>query len=254
MRDRISLFALVLAFAMLWMPFGQHDFLVEHWVKVGTFMAPFLILVAAAFQSESDSKLDPRTLVLLLWVAYIAHQFEEHWIDIYGRTYAFHVSLNEFLSDLTGSEGGVEFISPASIFVINTSLVWLVGALSVLLGPRHIFATLCMAAIVVVNAVSHIVAGFIAGAYNPGLATALTLFLPLGTAVYAWLLRAEIASIRLVIASVLWAFLAHVIMVGGILTMHRFDRIPELAYFAVLVAWSILPAFPFPKPNRPTTQ
>ncbi|MEL6523057.1 MAG: HXXEE domain-containing protein [Pseudomonadota bacterium] len=208
-------------------------------------------MAAAAFRSADEDTIEPRSWALLLWVAYIVHQFEEHWIDLFGRIYAFHGSLNELLSGLTGSESGVEFISPASIFVINTSLVWLVGALAVLLGARHIFAVLCMTAIAVVNAVSHIGAGLVTGTYNPGLLTALILFLPFGVAAYVWLVHTEMATVRLVLASLLWAFLAHVIMVAGILAMHWFGWIPELAYFTTLVVWSLLPAFLFSHASQP---
>ncbi|MEL6896643.1 MAG: hypothetical protein AAFP90_11115 [Planctomycetota bacterium] len=36
-------------FGMLWDPLGQHKFLIQHWMKVGKFMAPFLLTVAFAF-------------------------------------------------------------------------------------------------------------------------------------------------------------------------------------------------------------
>jgi len=47
---------------MLWVPIGRHDFLLKHWMKVGTFIAPLLLLVAAAFQSACDEGLSPRAL------------------------------------------------------------------------------------------------------------------------------------------------------------------------------------------------
>ncbi|MEM6498336.1 MAG: hypothetical protein AAF709_16635, partial [Pseudomonadota bacterium] len=124
MSDRRSLAALSVAFALLWLPLGQHDFLTEHWMKVGSFMAPFLVLVGLSF-SEKPTRVDARTVSLLLLVAYIIHQIEEHWIDLYGRIYAFKPNLNEFLSGLLGRATVHEFMSDTSVFVINTSLVWL---------------------------------------------------------------------------------------------------------------------------------
>mgnify|MGYP001800576106 CR=1 FL=1 len=88
MTKAVSLGAFIAAFALLWVPLGQHDFLVQHWMKVGTFMAPFLVLVAFSF-STSEKLIDARSISLALLVAYILHQFEEHWVDIYGRTFAF---------------------------------------------------------------------------------------------------------------------------------------------------------------------
>lgn len=245
MSERAATSFLVLAFAMLWVPLGQHAFLREHWMKLGTFMAPFLLFVAFNFARNHDLRTDPRFLSLILLVAYIVHQFEEHWIDVFGRTYAFYPYLNDFLSGLTGSERTTEFMSPTSIFVINTSLVWLVGALGIWRGSNHVFAALCMTAIVVVNAVSHVGAGFISGSYNPGLVTGILVFLPLGVAVYVWLLRANLASTGQILASILWGLVAHVVMIAGILAMHQFAWIPEVAYFAVLIAWSCIPAIRF---------
>ena len=242
MSDRRSLAALVFAFALLWIPLGQHDFLTQHWMKVGTFMAPFLILIALCFLDKS-TQLDARAVSLVLLVIYIIHQFEEHWVDIYGRTYAFKPNLNEFLSGLLGLSDMQEFMSDTSVFVINTSLVWLVAALAIWRGPQHVFAALCMASIVVVNAISHIGAALIAGSYNPGLLTGVVLFIPVGIGAYVWLGRVSKPPLRIIAASLAWGLVAHVLMISGVLAMYHFDQIPEVAYFAVLIAWSLLPAF-----------
>ncbi|MGD1888582.1 MAG: HXXEE domain-containing protein [Cohaesibacteraceae bacterium] len=235
----------MLAFAILWIPLGQHVFLLEHWMKVGTFMAPFLAFAALAFKSRDTNWTDARILSLGLLVAYIVHQFEEHWIDIYGQTFAFKPYLNGFLSNLMGQQAGTELISDASIFVINTSLVWLVGALASWRGAQHIFAPLCMAAIVVTNGISHLGAAGLAGGYNPGLLTAVLVFLPLGIFAYIALSKSGAAWAGLVLASLLWGLLAHIIMIGGIVLMNRTDVANEVMFFAALIAWSITPAFAF---------
>lgn len=243
MAERAQLAALILVFAMLWIPVGQHVFLLEHWMKVGTFMAPFLAFTALSFKSSDTNWTDARILSLGLLIAYIVHQFEEHWIDLYGQTFAFKPYLNGFLSNLMGQQAGTELISDASIFVINTSLVWLVGALAIWRGgSKHIFATLCMAAIVVVNAVSHVGVVVARMSYNPGLLTAVLVFLPLGVFAYGALLRRGAASPRLVVASLAWGVLAHIIMIGGLVLMSWMPNANEVIYFAVLIGWSILPA------------
>lgn len=235
---------------MLWVPVGQHEFLLKHWMKVGTFMAPFLLMTALAFRQSGKTNPDPRPLALGLWVAYIVHQFEEHWVDLFGRRYAFKPYLNEALSGLSGDPDKVDILSDASVFVINTSLVWLVAALAVWRGCQHIFPTLCMAAIVLVNAISHIVIGTASLSYNPGLLTAVVVFLPVGGIVYGWLLRAKAATTALCGYSVLWALVGHVIMIGGLLLLARSDQPNEAAYFAILIAWSILPCFLFVSADR----
>ena len=47
-RNGLIAATVALLFAMLWAPLGQTDFLVEHWMKVGTFAIPFFLLGALA--------------------------------------------------------------------------------------------------------------------------------------------------------------------------------------------------------------
>lgn len=245
MTKAVAFGALIAAFAFLWVPLGQHDFLVQHWMKVGTLMAPFLVMVALSF-SASESLKNARSISLALLVAYILHQFEEHWVDIYGRTFAFKPYLNAFLSNLLDHADVQEFMSNKSVFVINTSLVWLVGALAVWRGDGHIFAALCMAAIVVVNAMSHIGAGLISGSYNPGLLTAVLVFLPVGTGAYVLLGRSLGVTSGRIALSLIWGLIAHLIMIGGTLAISQVPEVPESFLFAALIAWSVLPAFIHP--------
>ncbi|MEM8813773.1 MAG: HXXEE domain-containing protein [Pseudomonadota bacterium] len=244
MTDKRSTLCLLVAFAMLWLPLGQHDFLLENWMKVGTFMAPFLLFVAFAFRADPRKEPGPdiRLASLALFIAYIVHQFEEHWVDVFGRVYAFKPYLNAVLLDrLSAPEGAVGPLSDAGVFVINTSLVWLVAAIAILRAPGHVFPALCMASIVVVNAVSHTGTAIAAAGYNPGLLTAVVLFLPLGLTLYVWIIRSGIAGVGEVGASLLWGFLAHVVMIAGMIASGWLHLIPEAAYFAVLIVWSTLP-------------
>ncbi|MEM1050914.1 MAG: HXXEE domain-containing protein [Pseudomonadota bacterium] len=238
-----NLALLVLGFAMLWLPLGQHDFLVVHWMKIGTFMAPFLLFVVFALKQDTMSKSDPQLLSLLMLVAYIAHQFEEHWIDLTGEAYAFSPYVNALLQSASGAPETTVILSPLAILVINTSLVWLVGFIAVLLSPHRFFPYLCMAAIILVNAVSHILAAILTFSYNPGVATSLLVFLPM-----AWCAFCSVpqASPGVKFASIAWAVFAHIVMIGGALGANRFELFPELVYFAMLVAISIAPAFLFP--------
>lgn len=236
--------ALLAAFAALWAPLGQHQFLVEHWMKVGAFMAPFLLLAAAAFRSGADGPAwrDLRMLSALMLAAYILHQVEEHWVDASGETYAFHGYVNALLRDAVGAPEDFEVLSGAAIFVINTTLVWLVGALAILLSPPRLFPALCMAAILLINALSHIGAALATGAYNPGVLTSVFPFLPLALWTF-WIARAVAG--RLIVASLLWATFGHVVMVGGVIGATWAELYPEGAYFAMLGATALLPALLF---------
>ncbi|MEO0329790.1 MAG: HXXEE domain-containing protein [Pseudomonadota bacterium] len=236
---------LIVAFAMLWVPLGQHTFLIEHWMKLGTFMAPFILLVAFSFRLEPTvaPKTNVRFLSLIMLVAYIAHQFEEHWIDLYGNTFAFKTYLNSMLlSQLGATDGAVILLSDAGIFMINTSLVWLLASLAICLGSRNIFPALCMTAIILVNAFSHIIASISSLNYNPGVLTAIVIFIPTGVLIYAWFLQSKTASLPAVGASIVWGILAHIFMVSGIILSGWNQLIPEVVYFGFLVIWSVVPA------------
>jgi len=182
---------------------------------------------------------------------YIIHQFEEHWLDIYGNVYAFYTFNNEFLLNRLGEPNSIiKPLTRESIFVINTSLVWLIGLLAILKSPKHLFPFFSMAGIIVINGFVHVIAGLTTLAYNPGVVTSLVLFIPL----YFWIIiktRNSTETFKvLVFGGLIWAFLAHVIMVAGLLAANWFRVIPETLYWAILVGWSVLPIAIFPNNKK----
>ncbi|MEM1050472.1 MAG: HXXEE domain-containing protein [Pseudomonadota bacterium] len=242
-RQFAALLALGLAFALLWVPFGQHKFLFEHWMKIGAFMAPFLVFVALAIHNNRSTPVyhDLQILSVLMLASYILHQVEEHWIDLTGTHYAFYGYVNALLRDALGAPENTEFLDPAGIFVINTSLVWLVGSFAILFSPKRIFPFLCMAAITLINAVSHIAAALMTASYNPGLATSVLIFVPIALLGFY---SAKNAGVSTIVASLLWAILAHVVMVGGIIAVKSAQIISEETYFAMLIGISIIVTLP----------
>ena len=236
---------------MLWAPLGQYNFLIENWMKLGTYAVPFILIsfVAGKTQSISTVFKDKNLVSVLLLVTYMIHQFEEHWIDVLGDRYAFYGYLNDLLRSALGISTPETIIAtPAAIFVINTSLVWLIGLIAIWRSPFHLFPVLGMNGIVLVNAVSHILSGVVKLSYNPGLLTAIALFLPLAIAVYREVLTKYPAMKFQAIASVVWAILSHIILIAGLLAANWFHWIPETVYFAALVIWSVIPAFLFTQP------
>lgn len=235
---------LALAFSLLWIPFGQHDFLVAHWMKLGAFMAPFLLCVAFSFDRERPGSVfkDAPYLSLLMLCAYIVHQVEEHWIDATGEIYAFHGYVNGLLAGLVGAPAGTEILTVTAIFVVNTSLVWLVGAIAIALSRQRVFPVLCLAAIILVNAVSHTAAALVSGAYNPGLVTALFPFFPLSLWAF-WFFRNSGADV--IASSLIWAVGGHGVLMGGAIAANWAGLFPEVGYFALLGAVSVVPAFVF---------
>ena len=83
--------------------------------------------------------------------------------------------------------------------------------------------------------------------YNPGLLTSILLFVP----AYFWFIRYLTRQLedykKLIIGSLGWAFLAHVVMVAGLLMANWFNLFPEFIYFIVLIVWSIIPIAMFNK-------
>ena len=240
---------LLTLFAMLWLPLGQYVYLVENWMKIGTYAAPFLVFGTVAFRDSVRSPqllMDFRAFSVGLFVAYIAHQYEEHWIDLFGNHYAFLENVNQMFAHTTSCAGITNCpLTPEAIFVINTSLVWLVGFIAIWRAPEHLFPALAMSAIVIVNAFTHIVAGVVRWAYNPGLLTSVLIFIPVSITFFFQVLQYNRGYKRQIIGSLIWAILAHVVMVGGLLLANLFRLIPESLYFTALVVWSCLPLFMF---------
>ncbi|MEL7045518.1 MAG: HXXEE domain-containing protein [Pseudomonadota bacterium] len=247
LNSRLAALSAVFLFATLWIPFGHLDFMVEHWMKVGTFAALFMLIVFFACHVHAPGMSNASFMSIVFLVAYIAHQFEEHWIDLLGNRYAFFGYVNALIRRALGTvDPSVLPLTKASIYVINTSLVWLVGVIAIVRAKSSLFPLLAIASITLINGVTHVVAAVVTLSYNPGLVTSLILFLPLSVLFYTRVLRNRAAARNLVLWSLAWAIVAHVLMVVGLVAANVFRVVPELAYFCVLVAWSLLPLFMFP--------
>ncbi len=140
--------------------------LAAHWTY-GGFLAGLLLLgLLPLFARECSFAL---VLVFLQLPIYMLHQLEEHDAD------RFRIFFNEVIG------GGREVLSKTAVFVLNVPGVWGVNLASILLaafvdlgyGLMGIYLTL-------VNALAHIGQGVALRRYNPGLITAVGLFLPVG--------------------------------------------------------------------------
>jgi hypothetical protein len=116
--------------------------------------------------------------VALQLLLYMLHQYEEHDDDRFRR----------FVNREVG--GGLDILTSGAVLLINIGGVWLLNVAASWLaaiggigfGLIAIYATL-------VNALVHIVPALATRRYNPGLTTAIVLFLPLGGAA-VWLVTA----------------------------------------------------------------
>ena len=149
------------------------DRLRDHWVY-GGFLAGIMLLVLTPVLASGW----PMALVLI-WLqlpAYMLHQYEEHDADRFRR----------FVNAIIG--GGKEVLTRLDVFVINIAGVWGVDALAFLLAARvHLGLGLIAVYLSLVNAVAHCAQAVALRRYNPGLITAILLFLPLGV-VTLWVL------------------------------------------------------------------
>jgi hypothetical protein len=97
------------------------------------------------------------------------HQYEEHDNDRFRH----------FINTLIGKGG--EILSPVASFIINVPGVWGVITISLYLAYYiNIGFGLIAVYLVLVNGTAHIAHAIIFRSYNPGLITAIFLFLPLG--------------------------------------------------------------------------
>ena len=139
--------------------------LTRHWVALALVLGVLLLLAAPILAVRMDSFV---LLVYLQTPIYMLHQVEEHTGD------RFRTFVNRQIY------GGVDALTPATVLVVNIPGVWGVTALS-------LYLAVCVAAgwgllglyLIAVNGVAHIAGLIVWRRYNPGLWTAIFLFLPL---------------------------------------------------------------------------
>lgn len=135
------------------------------WPYAAAFAACFLLALAPLVWSAVGAA---GALVYLQLPAYMLHQLEEHGQDRFRRY------VNEELG------GGRELLTPLITFAINLLGVWALMLCAFALA-YYVDAALGLIAVYLtaVNALVHTGVAAATRAYNPGLATALGLFLPL---------------------------------------------------------------------------
>jgi hypothetical protein len=181
--------------------------LVQYWVY-GGFLSGFLLigLLPAFAQNWSLAEVS----VFLQLPIYMLHQYEEHDND------RFRLFVNRMIGN------GGEVLSHRAVFIINVPGVWGVIAASFLLtsfvspgyGLIAVYLTL-------VNAIVHIVGAVTTRSYNPGLVTAVLLFLPAGGFGIYEMQRASEVGWECHLLGLLLAIGIHVAIVGYVQSMKR---------------------------------
>ena len=184
------------------------------WPYMGLGAALLLALLLSTDILRNDRSVSRwQDLVWLTWaatLAYLFHQFEEHGVDAEGAHYAFRGVMCATL----GFPDAKACPVPASyITCLNIAVVWLAGPAAALLGRRWPVLALSYFAVPSINIFGHALPWLINGAYNPGLLTAILVFLPLSL----WAFRVALVRYRLgwrsVIATVVAGLFLHAVLV-----------------------------------------
>jgi len=150
--------------------------LISNWVY-GGFLAGILILCLTPVLARGWPNALLATFLCL--PVYMLHQYEEHDNDRFRA----------FVNRLLGR--GREALTPLAVFITNIIGVWAVlGAAFCLAACLNGGYGLIAAYLLLLNAVIHIAQAITARGYNPGLVTAIVLFLPAG----GYCLRAVMAG------------------------------------------------------------
>ena len=137
--------------------------LTKHWVYGGVPLSCLLLVLILSFQNHLSWL---QFLLALHLPVYMWHQYEEH-------------DNNRFKA-FADTQFGPGVLSDAAIFVINVVGVWALFSVLILLSIKVSTGLgLGVAFLTAINAVTHVGALVKTRSYNPGLITAVGLFLPL---------------------------------------------------------------------------
>lgn len=137
----------------------------DNWVY-GGFLAAIMLLALTPVLASGWSL--PLLLIFLQLPIYMLHQYEEHDDDRFRR----------FVNSLIGN--GDEVLSRMDTFVINMLGVWVFDTVAFWLAARvEIGFGLIAVYLSLVNGVGHLAQSVALRNYNPGLVTAVLLFIPL---------------------------------------------------------------------------
>jgi hypothetical protein len=211
------------------------------WPWIGLSLAALLLLGLLLGDLRGDHTL-PRTrdMVWLAWAAtaaYLIHQFEEHGIDLEGTPYAFYGVL---CATFGFADATTCPIPECFITAVNIPVVWLAGPISALLGRRWPAIALSYFNVPAVNAIAHIGPAVAAGGYNPGLLTAVLLFLPLSLWTFWIALRRPDLGLRAVAATVVGGVVLHAVLMLSLKT-YLAGWLDETALLAIQIINPVIP-------------
>ena len=160
-----------------------------------------------------------RDLTWLSWAAataYLLHNAEEYAIDLHGRIHAFPAAM-------CASFGYGAYpdcpVPPLFFTAVNVPMFWFVGPVAALLSRQHSLIGLTLYSVIPTNAAVHIASALAAGSYNPGLLTAVLIFVPLAVwAGYAAFGKGGLSYKAMAFLAVL-GVAAHAVLAGSVFAL-----------------------------------
>jgi hypothetical protein len=213
------------------------------WPWIGLGAAGLLLILLATDALRADLAVSRwRDMAWLTWaatLAYLVHQFEEHGIDLEGTPYAFRGFL---CAEVGFADPQTCPVPRAFVTAVNVAAVWVAGPISALLATRRPAIGLSFFAIPAVNLIAHAGPAILSQRYNPGLLTALLLFLPLSLTAFAAAVTRYHLGVRAILATLFAGAALHAILLGSLMAFLR-GRIDLDVLLAIQIANPFLSAF-----------
>jgi hypothetical protein len=102
------------------------------------------------------------------------------------------------------------------VFGVNPGTVWIAGIAAGVLGPRRAMVGAATLGIPGVNAVAHIMPALRTQTYNPGLLTAIVLFVPMCVWIFRALVKAGLLDRARVALAMVSGVLLHMVLMGSL--------------------------------------
>ena len=148
------------------------------WIGLGLAALLLILLFSTHLLRHNPAASRWRDTVWLSWLAipiYMIHQFEEYGVDLLGQKHAFPDALcsNLGLGNYPACPIPHEFY-----LYVNIPLVWLMGLFTSRYSLKNPFVGLGLYSVIISNGMAHIMIFIVRGQYNPGLFSAVLIFLP----------------------------------------------------------------------------
>jgi len=187
------------------------------WIGGAASVVLLVLLFASDLLRSGPATFRWRDPVWMSWiaaVAYLLHNVEEYGLDLLGHLHAFPDAL---CANLKLPPYPDCIVPPAFYLAVNIPMFWIVGPLAALLSPRHRLVGFALYSVISINGLIHIMPVVMTGQlYNPGLLTALLLFLPYtGWVGYAFFGKDRL-SYKAMALLIFWGVMLHVLLIGPI--------------------------------------